>query len=282
MLRFGRTLLCAFVLSLLLTGCHPKRAFTGQEVAPLITNQSNIALLKQRIYCDRLSTLGVVDHQTSTCPYGTDKNVKRGSSNDVDKHLMPVPNPLTDQERNNVQEALMAIADEHFDRTKNHLIAGQNALTFSAEVTGVTLSAVSAIIGDAETKTIVSTASALVQSTDASIKKDFFANKTSSALINQMSASRADVAADIVRGQNQPLDKYGFEAALRDAVRYDKAGLIHDALIALDSTAAGTRDCATKQLAETKLSFQENKGTSAIPSPPAGTVGLQTQTGCPH
>jgi hypothetical protein len=127
-----------------------------------------------------------------------------------------------------------------------------NSLTFSAEVTGVTLSAVSSILGDTEMKSILSTTSSLVQSTNTAIKKDFFANKTGSALVNQMAATRADVGKDIVVGQKKTVAEYTFEAALRDTLRYDEAGSVHDALIALDTTAGNQKQEAEKALADEK------------------------------
>jgi hypothetical protein len=129
-------------------------------------------------------------------------------------------------------------------------------LSFFGEVTATTLSAVSALLGDVDTKSIVSTASTLTQSTKTSIDKNFFANNSTNALVGKMDADRATIRQTITTNEGADLSDYGFEAALNDIRKYDDAGTVTSALISLAADASSQKKTAEKELNDMKMSIK--------------------------
>ena len=106
----------------------------------------------------------------------------------------------------------------------------------------------SAILGDVETKTILSTTSSLVQSTKTAVDKDFFAEQTSSALVSTMDGLRDTKKAQIIASEKKLLGAYSFEAAMNDALTYDDAGSINSALLTMASDAGRKKEAAGEEL----------------------------------
>ncbi|WP_260702969.1 hypothetical protein [Edaphobacter flagellatus] len=144
----------------------------------------------------------------------------------------------TKEQRNDLQMRLKTISDSHYRTLRDGLNKNRNSLTFGAEVTGATLSAVSALIGDVDTKSILSTASTLVQSTKTSIDNQFFQQQSAAAIIAKMDASRDAEFVIIKTNELQEISGYGLEAALNDSLAYDQVGTIQSALVSLATDAA--------------------------------------------
>lgn len=174
---------------------------------------------------------------------------------------------LTAVQRNNLQSRLMIYSDEHYYRLRDSLSKGRNWITFSAEVAGTTLSAVSALVADVDTKSIISTASTLTQSTKVSIDKDFFAQQTTSAIVAKMEARRAEEHTIIIQAQAKSLDAYGLEAALEDSIAYDDRGTLQSAIIAINADAGSQRESQEKQLVEEKHKRVSPPQGNAAPPP---------------
>jgi hypothetical protein len=161
---------------------------------------------------------------------------------------------LTEVQRNNLQNRLLAYSDNHYYRTRDTLVKGRDWMNFSAEVAGTTLSAVSALVGDVDLKSIISTTSALTQSTKVSIDKNLYAQQQTTAIVNKMDALRATIHTSIDSSQTVVIQQYGLEKALADAVKYDDAGTIQNAIIALtaaagsDKTEQENKEVANRQL----------------------------------
>jgi hypothetical protein len=166
------------------------------------------------------------------------------------------PAHVTRETRNNLAERLLGVSDDHYIQLKNSLLNSRNSLSFFGEVTATTLSAVSALLGDVDTKSIVSTASTLTQSTKTSIDKNFFANNSTNALVGKMDADRATIRQTITTNEGADLSDYGFEAALNDIRKYDDAGTVTSALISLAADASSQKKTAEKNLNDMKMSIK--------------------------
>jgi len=155
--------------------------------------------------------------------------------------LRASPTTLSRQNRNNLIERLIGIADDHYMTVRDSLLESRNTVGFAAETAATTLSAVSALLGDADTKSILSTASTLTQSTKIGIDKSFFKEKSTEAIVAKMDSLRAERRQVLTRHESEEVANYGLEAALNDARQYDFAGRPETALIALASDAASQK-----------------------------------------
>lgn len=163
------------------------------------------------------------------------------------------PDHVSKATRNNLTERLLGVSDDHYIQLKKSLLNSRNSLSFFGEVTATTLSAVSALLGDVDTKSIVSTASTLTQSTKTSIDKNFFANNSTNAMVGKMDADRATIRQTITTNEGAGLDGYGLEAALNDVRKYDDAGTVTSALLSLAADASSQKKTAEKGLNDMKM-----------------------------
>jgi hypothetical protein len=212
------------VISVLLcTGCGHR---TGPNNLPLVVNTAELNALKKEIATYRSS-----------------------------------PQTVTPDIRNNIVQELIGVSDDHYMRMRNRLLNSQNTIGFVGEVTSTTLSAVAALLGDADLKSILSTASTLTQSTKTNIDKSFFSNSSTGTIVAKMDALRAAKLKTIVDGTapNVGLDHYGFEQALNDVRRYDDAGTVPAALIALAAQASTDKNTQEDDLAKAVKAASEVK-----------------------
>jgi hypothetical protein len=187
--------------TLLFSGCAHK---TGHNDYPLIVDRRELNFLKDRI-----------------------------------RHYRENPGEVTAATRNDLVERLIGVSDDHYIVLRNKLLGGRNTVAFLGEVTSTTISAVSALIGDADTKSILSTASSLTQSTNVSIDKNFFKNASTEAIVAKMDQLRADQRRLILTNEGKPgLDAYSLDAALNDVRQYDDAGTIQKAILAIGADTA--------------------------------------------
>lgn len=166
------------------------------------------------------------------------------------------PNSVTQQTRNDLVERLIGVSDDHYITLRNSLLSSRNTLDFLGEVTSTTLSAVSALIGDVDTKSILSTASTLTQSTKVSIDKAFFKSTSTEAIVAKMDALRATKQQTITTNEALDKDKWGLEAALNDVRQYDDAGTVQTALISITADAASAKTKAETELNALKISLK--------------------------
>ena len=164
------------------------------------------------------------------------------------------PSQVTQQNRNDLIERIMGVSDDHYISLRNNLLKSRNTLDFLGEVTSTTVSAVAAIVGDADTKSMLSTASTLTQSTKTSIDKAFYNNNSTEAIISKMDALRATKRQTITKAEGSDLKTYGLEAALGDIRQYDDAGTVPTALIAINADAGADKADAEHKLHELILS----------------------------
>jgi hypothetical protein len=188
--------------TLLFSGCSAHKK--GHNDYPLLVDRAELKILKDRI-----------------------------------RHYRENPNEVTAATRNDLLERLIGVSDDHYIVLRNKLLDGRNTVAFLGEVTSTTISAVSALIGDADTKSILSTASSLTQSTNVSVDKNFFKNASTEAIVAKMDQMRADQRRLILTNEEKPgLDTYSLEAALNDVRQYDDAGTIQRAVLAIGADTA--------------------------------------------
>lgn len=161
-------------------------------------------------------------------------------------------NGATDAQRNDLQQRLMTVSDEHYYALRKSLSQGRNAINFVADVSGTTLSAVSALVGVPDTKSILSTASTLTQSSKANLDKDVFLQQSTGAVVSEMDALRAAQHKIIIGHLGDSIHDYGLEQALNDALAYDQAGTIQSALIAIEANAATQKNTHESKLQEVR------------------------------
>ncbi len=162
------------------------------------------------------------------------------------------PDQVTREQRNNIVEELVGIADADYDKKKAALQNGHSTAKFVTETLGTTLSSVSALLGDVDTKSILSTTSSLSQSTLTSAEKNYLADKANDAIVAKMDELRATQLKIIIDHRSDPIDAYGINAALNDAAAYDRAGSLHNALLSISGEAANKKNDAEKQLNQSR------------------------------
>jgi hypothetical protein len=98
------------------------------------------------------------------------------------------------------------------------------------------------------TKSILSTTSTLTQSTKTSLDKAFYNGTSTDAIISKMDALRATQLQGIITGEGKGLASYGLETAFNDVRKYDDAGTVPTALIAIGADAAASKNKAEHDL----------------------------------
>jgi len=169
------------------------------------------------------------------------------------------PPTVTKEERNIFIDRAKGAIDTRYQEYVSILETTRDISNFLAETESTALSTVSTLLGDPDTKSILSAASALVTSTESSSEKNFFQKQTMSAIVHQMDAQRLAVLTDIEKGEAKKIDEYSAEQAVVDLKAYFYAGTLERALSGIDTQAAGNL----------KDEKDKRKPTNAGPNPSA-------------
>jgi len=118
----------------------------------------------------------------------------------------------------------------------------------TTELGSVFASSASAAMTPATTKTVLSLVSGGFTASRTSVGKNFFYEQSIKAIIQQMTAERRAVAADLIRGTGSTVDVYPLAAALQDLERYYFAGTIDGAFAGMQKGAAQKEEKANQDI----------------------------------
>jgi hypothetical protein len=226
---------CVIVIS----GCHTRYTLQSPPTPPVLKGAKN----EQQALRDQLATL------------------REDEESDAG---------LSKRDRDLFIYRVVATIDGGYVEYVQRLESTRDTLSFVSETTSTTLSAVSAILGGVDTKSILSTASALVGSSQVSFDKNFFQKQTTNALITEMDALRLTTLNDIKNNTKKNTDDYSLEEAIVDLKAYLAAGTLPKALRALEGQSA-------LQLNQAQKSTQQSitLSSTAITFPAAAAGGTR-------
>lgn len=213
----------AFVLVALLQGCSSLRH--GGAPDPAFTVQADLAALKEAL----------------------------GSTASVTAYYAGEPN---EPRRNAFVDSRVAMANLVYiqfigDLTadKQHLDAASDLLVLGLNLLGTAASGVRAQANLAATAAGIGGSKAIVD-------KNYYYEKTASALVATMNASRKEVLLRILEGVQKPLASYTFSQAVADTYDYYAAGTLNSAIASVQASAAAREtkaDQALSVLGEAKV-----------------------------
>jgi len=145
--------------------------------------------------------------------------------------------------RNRIVYDLKLIIDRNYEDYARAFEQTANTLDFGMEVSATTLSGV-ATIADTGIKDLLSLASTLTQSTEASTQKNFYQKQTAFTILAVMNSQRLDRWKDILQSMDNELDDYPLSAALADLAAYRMQGTAEAAFEAIQKNAGTTQDKA--------------------------------------
>ncbi|MDA0996920.1 MAG: hypothetical protein O2944_01785 [Proteobacteria bacterium] len=124
------------------------------------------------------------------------------------------------QSRNRLIDAIIARSNEICKTHKAHILANSALLNFASSVISTILSGASAAVGGEAAKTALSTASASVNATGASIKAEFYQNLLSAAIVREIEKKREAELAKIKQRRGETNVAYSIDEAIRDVAIY--------------------------------------------------------------
>jgi hypothetical protein len=139
--------------------------------------------------------------------------------------------------RNQMIDELSALIDQDFFRFGFNLDVTKNTKDLVAALSVLGLTTASAVVGGAQTKTILSAIAAGVTGTSLAFDKTLFKDLTLQAIRHQMEALRATKKKVIIANRSKSIENYSLDMALGDIVDYYYCGYVHRALDALVATA---------------------------------------------
>jgi hypothetical protein len=163
-----------------------------------------------------------------------------------------VPLSPCGQFRNSIVYDLKIAIDKNYEAYAKNFEYTFNTISFAGDVGGAALSAVGTLAGTSELKDILSTASTLTQSTNASIQKDFYQKQTQFAILAQMDADRlTQWSAILQKLLKDDVQVYPLAAALNDLLDYKRVGTAVTALTSIEQK-AGAEKSQSKDLINDK------------------------------
>jgi hypothetical protein len=152
------------------------------------------------------------------------------------KSYYAAPTPIN---RNKFISYRLIITNIEYLKYIKAMSAEEEQLHSATDVLIVSLNVAASAVNPVNTKTIISSLSAITAGTRLAIDKNTYFDKTMSALISAMNAQRKDVLTRIIKGTMSNLDGYPFEQALTDLNDYYLAGSLPGALTAIQKDAGG-------------------------------------------
>jgi len=121
------------------------------------------------------------------------------------------------------------------------------------------------IAGGAHTKSVLGAVTTALTGLRTSYEKNFFEDKTTAALVAQMTAGRKAALVPIIAGTKAPITEYPLTTAIVDLSNYEMAGTIDGALVGIQSDAAAKDAQATAKLDQYRaFSFKPDDSTARI------------------
>lgn len=170
----------------------------------------------------------------------------------------PLPADGADEKRQIRDELVYALLDwidEYQENYKIHIHTARAFENIASDFAVLGLNAAGAVVGGESIKSILAAASAAVTGASLSIDENFFFEKTTSAIVNQMDALRSAKKTDILHRLNEPqgIAKYPLPAAEHDLLEYFYAGSLVNALTAIADDAAEKKIENAAKLRETEV-----------------------------
>jgi hypothetical protein len=154
------------------------------------------------------------------------------------------PNPADrenlspEQWRNTVVLVRMAAADARYQDFRQNLSQEIRGANFGIEATVLGLSAVGTVSGQGLANALAAAVAALTGAR-ASLSREVYFERTLPALIAGMEVSRLEIATRILSNLGRPANQYSIERAMLDALAYERAASLDEAIQRVTVQAAG-------------------------------------------
>ncbi len=140
--------------------------------------------------------------------------------------------------------------DANYARFTDALYADRATAQTLGEVAQIGLGTAGSLMGTASIKSILAATAAGIAGTDASIKKNFFAEQGTGLLLSRMNAVRAKRLAVIEKKVAADINDYSLEEAERDLTQYYQAGTLKSAMEDITAESGKKRDDAEQAVSE--------------------------------
>lgn len=140
-------------------------------------------------------------------------------------------NPKYDKDsRNRIINLALDVIDAHFNEFMAQFPRESKAWNSGADIASITLDVVSSLVTPPSTKSITAAVSGAITASKVSIDKNYFYDKSLSALLSTMRSQRKEFRSVILRGMKAGTDEYPLAAAHQDVYDYFFAGTIDGAV----------------------------------------------------
>jgi len=151
--------------------------------------------------------------------------------------------------RNQMAYRVMADIESNYGNFEMKLSSGRAIQATLADATTLGLTAATTVVGASDVKDILAATGTAFQGTWTSYDKNFFAQKTTEALIAQMRAARKTKQAQLITGlATRDVTSYPWDAVWIDLVDFYYAGTVPSAMVEIASNAGTQADIATNKL----------------------------------
>ncbi len=153
----------------------------------------------------------------------------------------------------------MAQIEAAYSKFESKTLTSRAGLQTAGDAAQLGVTAAATVVGATGIKDILDATLTALQGTRLSIDKNFFAEKTTEALISQMRASRKTQQAAILQSlAKRDATEYPLEACWTDLIRYYHAGTLPSALVEIASKAGSDDVKADQTLASVVSSLTES------------------------
>ena len=158
--------------------------------------------------------------------------------------------------RNRIVRQLMLVTDQDYLAWSQQLFGARAISSTAADIASGVLSAFAAASGASAAKSIALVLTG-ISTTRLAVEKNLLLEQTSGALIAQMDNDRAKVSLQVGQYLRQGTSDYPLEEALRDLLRYYKAGTLASAGTSLQAAAVQSREA-------TQAAVEQDKGDTVV------------------
>lgn len=152
--------------------------------------------------------------------------------------------------RNQIIFGMMSNIEYIYNDFEGSLLAKRALAQTGEDAAQLGATAAIAVVGAPDIKDLLAASAVALHGTRLSFDKNFFQERTTSAILSQMRASRADVQAQIIKRSADTVSGYSLEEAWKDLQRYFNAGTIQSALIQIDASAGEAAKTAQANVAQ--------------------------------
>ena len=183
--------------------------------------------------------------------------------------------------RDEIITSRLTLINLHYNQFVAEASFRRQMMDFGADIADLGVDLATTVVGSAATKTILGAISAGITGTQASVHKNFYFEKTVSAIVATMNASRKQVLIPILAGQRRGVDAYPLGQGLSDLDNYYFAGTFLGALNAIVAEAGENEQAANTRINRIRHGrFAETATTQVIEQWlwPAGPPTLENPT----